>query len=133
MLKQLTPDQVQIIILAALRAREAARRFWSGKPLPFGDVAEALPAHDFTDADTAPLAHAEEVVAFRRLLAELSHGARAELMALAWLGCGECDPPHWEQAVKRVGKLSDDHVIEVLAATSPLPEYLGWGLNILSR
>ena len=132
MLKQLTPDQVQIIILAALRAREAARRFWSGKPLPFGDVAEALPAHDFTDADTAPLAHAEEVVAFRRLLAELSHEARAELMALAWLGCGECDLPHWEQAVRRTGKLSDEYVIEVLAATSPLPEYLGWGLNNMS-
>jgi DNA-directed RNA polymerase specialized sigma24 family protein len=86
MLKQLTPDQVQNVIAAALRARDAARRFWSGKPLPFGDVAEALPAHDFTDADTAPLAHAEEVVAFRRLLAELSHEARAELMALAWPG-----------------------------------------------
>jgi len=133
MLKQLTPDQVQNVIAAALRARDAARRFWSGKPLPFGDVAEVLPAHDFTDADIAPLAHAEEVVSFRQRLADLSHEARAELMALAWLGCGECDPPHWDRAVKRIDRLSDDHVIEVLAATSPLPEYLSWGLNTISE
>jgi hypothetical protein len=129
MLKHLAPDQVRTIIAAALRAREASRRFWRGKPLPFGDIAEALPAHDFIDADTAALTHADEVVAFRRLLAELPHEARAELMALAWLGCGDCDPPHWDQAFKRINKLSDKQVGEMLTATGPLPEYLAWGLD----
>jgi hypothetical protein len=115
MLKFISKDEVEAVISASLDLNtKFSSRDMGIRRSDFRAVADYLRSPEYSD--------------LKRLIKDLSHDARTELIALIWIGRGDADDV--DNAIGRARKNSSEGDVDYIVEKAPsLPTYLRKALN----